>query len=111
MTTKFLLGRGVQLACGSANSRLFVVRAVLNLRIFACAMGWCASVIVVHRSAAERFSSICWSAGGSWKSFQKRALCQSPAHLPRSAAIRVSLFRLEAKPLIRKPTFEERAGC
>jgi|BogFormECP03_OM2_1039629.scaffolds.fasta_scaffold43998_1 hypothetical protein len=64
MKAKFLLSGGAQLACESAISALLVVLAVLNLRRFACAMEWFAGVILVHRSAAERFSSICWSAAG-----------------------------------------------
>jgi hypothetical protein len=64
MKMKFRLSRGALLACGSAISALLVVCAVLELRMFACAMEWIAEVIAVHRSAAERFSSICWSAAG-----------------------------------------------
>jgi len=64
MKTKFLLSRDAQLACGSAISALLVVRATLDRREFACAVKRVADVVALHKSAAERFSSICWSAAG-----------------------------------------------
>jgi hypothetical protein len=64
MKKKILLGRGALFACGSAISALVVVRTALSRRVFVCAMKGVADVIVVHRSAAEWFSSIRWSAAG-----------------------------------------------
>jgi hypothetical protein len=64
MTTKFLLSRDAQLACGSTISARLTVRAIVSLRGFACAMEWFAGAIAIHRSAVEQFSSICWSAAG-----------------------------------------------
>ncbi len=64
MMTKFLSGRGAQLAYRSAISELLAVRMQLHRRAFACATLIVAGGTEIYSSVAGWFESISWSAGG-----------------------------------------------
>ncbi len=62
--TKFLSGRGMQLACGFAISALLAVRMQLHRCVFACAARIVADETEIYSSVAGWFESISWSATG-----------------------------------------------